>query len=114
LGIFIKLIAEEFDLVEDAISVNLILFSEKISAMIVESIKIIIRPWLNNITLFTKAATNIVVNVSKPLSKFLIVVSVTINLIQGVEEILRAGSISKSFEDSLKVRQCGFRFAVEV
>jgi hypothetical protein len=82
--------------------------------MIVESVEVIVCSWLDDVALLTKTSTNVVVNICKPLSKLLIIVSITINLVKSIEEILGAGSISKSLEDCLKVGQRGSGSLVEV
>ena len=62
LGILIKLLSDEFDLVDNAVGMGAVAFTQQVAALVVELLPLLIGSVLQNEALFSEAFSNININ----------------------------------------------------
>ena len=118
LWVSIKLVANEFDFVKNAVGVATIFVAEEIVAMVIKcvptkgqsmityfkyDIPLIGRSILHNIALLLEALANVCVNLLEPVFQLRILVSIAINLVDGIEEGIEGSGIGETLDDCLEI-----------
>jgi hypothetical protein len=113
LRIFIELLSEKLDLVQDTIGMGSVFISKQIVALIVESIPLIGCSILHDVALLLKSFADVCVKLLEPSLEFRVLVGIAVNLVEGIEEIVGAGSVCEAFNKRLKVGQRWLAFSVK-
>jgi hypothetical protein len=110
LSIFIELGAKELDLIENAVGVGSVLLAEKMIALVVKGVPLLVSSILEDEALLLETLANIGIDLLKPALQLRVLVSIAVDLVEGVEKVVGAGSVGETFDQGLKVRQCWATF----
>lgn len=100
LRIAVKLLGKELDLVDDTVGVTAVLVAEQESAVVVELVPLLGGLVLEDEPLLKEAAADVVVHALEPVLKLTVVISVTVNLGDGVPKIRSRGTVGKALNQS--------------
>jgi hypothetical protein len=87
----VELIAKELELIQDAIRMVAVSFAEEEMSSVIQSIPLIGRLILEDISLLLQAAAHVLVNRLEPLLELWVSVSISIDVVDGLEKIIGAG-----------------------
>lgn len=100
LRIAVKLLGKELDLVDDTVGVTAVLVAEQESAVVVELVPLLGGLVLEDEPLLEEAASDVVVHALEPVLKLTVVISVTVNLGDGVPKVRSRGTVGKALNQS--------------
>lgn len=113
LWVSIELIAKEFEFVQDAIGVVAITITEEELSLIVKSIPLFRGRVLENVTLLLEATTCELVNRLEPVLQFWVAVGISVDVVKRFEQVVSAGRVCKTLDESLEISQRFVIIAVE-
>jgi hypothetical protein len=105
LNILIKLISEEFDFVDDAVGMVAIAITKKEVSAVIELIPLISGTIFHDVALLLKAFPDIGINLLEPGLQLGVFIGITINVVNGVEEIIGRSAIGESLDECLEISQ---------
>ena len=91
LWVLVELITKELELVQNAVSMVAVAFSEQKMSSVIQSIPLVGRLVLEDISLVLQAAAHVLVNRLEPLLELWVSVSISIDVVDGLEKIIGAG-----------------------
>ncbi len=107
LRILVKLVTQELDLIDDAVRMITVTLTKQIPAMIIEFIPLILSSILHDEALFLEALAYVCINALEPFPKFGILIGITIDVVDGFEEVVSRSAVRESFDECLELSQHG-------
>ena len=105
LGILVELVSHELGLVDDAVGVVSVTFAEEELTLVIDAVPLVIGRILQNETLLLKTATDEFVEILEPVLQFGVLVGITIDIIQCIEQVIEARRVRETFDQSLQLCQ---------
>jgi hypothetical protein len=91
LWVLVELISKELELVQNAVSMVAVAFAEEEMSSVIQSIPLVGRLVLEDISLLLQAAAHVLVNRLEPVLELWVLVSISIDVVDGLEKIIGAG-----------------------
>ena len=107
LRILVELVGEELCLVNDTIGVIAVTLAKKEVALVIKLVPLLVGVVLHYIALLFEATAKVGVNVFEPTAKLGVLISITVDLVYGVEPVVRRRAVGKALDEDLKVDQHG-------
>jgi hypothetical protein len=109
----VELLTDELELIGNAVSVTTVTTAKELVALVVDLVPFFSRAILKDIALLLKAFVDVLVQVPEPALEFRVIISVPVNLVDGVDEVISRGAVGKALEEGLDVCQPVFIFIFE-
>lgn len=111
LWVLVELVAHELELVHDAVGMVFVAVAEQEVPLVIEGIPLIGRLVLENVALFLEASADVLVHGFEPILQLWVLVGIAVQLIDGVEEVVRGSRVGKTLDESLEFCQRVFVIA---
>jgi hypothetical protein len=105
LWVSVELLADELEFVSDTVSVATVAAAEEVVAVIVDLVPLLVAAVFENEALLLESLANEVVDAREPVTELWVLVGVLVNLVDGFNEIIEGGVVSKTLEKCLDVGQ---------
>jgi hypothetical protein len=89
--VLVELITKELELVQNAVSMVAVAFTEQKMSSVIQSVPLVGRLVLEDISLLLQAAAHVLVNRLEPVLELWVSVSISIDVVDGLEKIIGAG-----------------------
>jgi hypothetical protein len=103
LVVLVELVAEELDLIDDAIGVTPILVAQEVVAVVVETVPLVGGLVVQDVALLLEAAADVSVHSLEPILELGVTVGINVDGVDGVPEIVRGGAVGEALKQSLQV-----------
>lgn len=107
LRVSVELLAQELELVNDAVGVVLVAVAEEEVAVVVQAVPLLGRLVLENVALLLKALAEELIGILEEALELWVAIGIGVDLVDGVDEVVERGAIGKAFQESLEVCQRG-------
>ena len=105
LGILVELLAIELELVENAVRVISVSLAEEESAFVVDLVPLIVGLILQDVALLLETLADVLVETLEPVLEFRVLVGITVDLVKGIEEVIKTGRVGEAFDEGLEFCQ---------
>ncbi|KNB10096.1 hypothetical protein FOXG_20303 [Fusarium oxysporum f. sp. lycopersici 4287] len=103
LRVLVELVGKELDLIDNTVGVTAVFVAEEVSSLVVELIPLTSGLILEDVTLLKEASADVRVHSLEPVLELTVVISVAVNLADGLPKILSGGAVGESLNDSAEV-----------
>jgi hypothetical protein len=98
LRVSVELLANEFELVGDAVSVSAVAASQEIVTLIVDTVPLFGRGILEDVTLSLEDCADVRIEALEPVLKFRIAVSIGVDLVDRVDEVVEGSTVREALK----------------
>lgn len=105
LWVGIKLLADELELISNAVSVATVAAAQEVVAVVVELVPLVVAAVLEDEALLLESLANEVVDALEPVAELWVLVGVLVNLVDGLNEVIEGGVVGETLEKCLDVGQ---------
>lgn len=105
LRVSIELLAQELELVDDAISVRPVTLTEEEVALVVNLVPLICGSILHDEALLLQAPTNVSIQALEPVLQLRVLVRILVNGVDRIEEVVQRGAVREALDEGLEVCQ---------
>lgn len=102
-GVLVELVGEELDLISDAIGVVAVTVAKEEVAAVVELVPLIGSTVLHDVALLAKALSDVGINLLEPVLQLRVSVSVAVDLVDRIHEIVGRSVVGETLNESLEV-----------
>lgn len=103
LGVLVELIGQELELIDDAVGVSAVLVAEKVVAVVVKAVPLLVGSIIENIALLLEAAADVAVHGLEPVLELGISVRILINGVDGSPEIIAGSAVGEALNEGLEI-----------
>jgi hypothetical protein len=103
LSVLVELVGKELDLIDDTVGVASVLVTEEVSALIVQLIPLASGLLLKDVTLLKEASTDVRVHGLEPVLELAVVISIAVDLADGLPEILGGSTVGETLKDGAEI-----------
>jgi hypothetical protein len=100
--LFVKLLPKEFEFIGNTVSVTAITMSKQVMAVVVDLVPLFVGGIIHNEALLFQTLPNVAIKLLEPILQFRVAISIPVQLIDRVDEIVERGAIRKSLQQSLE------------
>lgn len=100
-GVNSELLTHELELIRDTVGMEAIAITKQEVALVVKTVVTLIGLVAHDVAFFFQARVNVSVDGAEPLLELRVTVGVTVDVIDGVEEVIGACVIGEAFDDGL-------------
>ena len=105
LRVLVELVGKEFKLIKDTVGMVPVALSEEEMTLIIQLVPLVGGTILKDVTLLLESLADEFVHRFEPVLELGVAISISINLVQCVKEIIRAGRIGETFDEGLEFCQ---------
>lgn len=112
LSILVELVANELELIGDAVGVATVLLAQKVIALVVKLVPFLVGSVLHDVSLLLKTLPNVSVHLLEPVLELWVLVSIAIDGVDGVEEVVERSAICEALNQRLE--RCQYMFVLAI
>jgi hypothetical protein len=105
LRIRVELLANELELVGDTVSVSTVTTSEEIVALVVNTVPLFVGGIFKDIALLLENFANVAIKALEPVLEFRVAVSVGVDLVNRVNEVVEGSAVREALKEGLDICQ---------